>query len=89
MVDRGEIEAAVRRATPSVAALVFEPLAVDAPHAVILMPRLPEQYAARLYAALREADELAPGVILIEHPPASGTVWEAVADRLSRAAGPR
>lgn len=88
VVDRGKIEAAVRSA-PAVAALVFEPLAVDAPHAVILMPRLPEQYAARLYAALREADELAAGVILIEQPPSVGPVWEAIADRLSRAAAPR
>ncbi len=86
LVDRKEIEAAMRSGTPAVAAIVFEPLVVATPHAVILMPRSPEQYAARLYAALREADELAPGVILIERPPTSGRVWEAIADRLSRAA---
>lgn len=51
----------------------------------IRMPSDASSYAARLYAALREADELAPEVILIERPTGSGPIWDAVRDRLSRA----
>lgn len=51
----------------------------------IRMPRDADVYAARLYAALREADALAPDAIFIERPTGSGPVWDAVRDRLSRA----
>ncbi len=55
--------------------------------AVIRMPMDAEAYAARLYAALREADELAGevGIIIIERPPEAGDIWPAVLDRLTRA----
>ena len=66
-------------------ALVMSPLEPPPPHAVILMPGTAEAYAARLYAALREADECKASRILVEAPPSSGAVWEAVADRLRRA----
>jgi L-threonylcarbamoyladenylate synthase len=54
--------------------------------------RLPEgagPYAAGLYAALREADALDPGLILIERPEGRGGLWTAIHDRLERAAAPR
>ena len=54
--------------------------------------RLPEgavAYAAHLYAALREADALGSGLILIERPEGRGGLWTAIHDRLERAAGPR
>lgn len=51
----------------------------------IAMPADAAGYASRLYAALREADLGDPTLIVIERPPATGPVWEAVADRLSRA----
>ena len=38
-----------------------------------------------LYANLRRLDEAATGLILVERPPA-GAQWEAVTDRLQRAA---
>jgi L-threonylcarbamoyladenylate synthase len=49
------------------------------------MPREPEGYAHRLYAALRELDQAGCEAILIEAPPESPE-WNAVLDRLRRAA---
>lgn len=53
-------------------------------HATIWMPTDPAPYAARLYAALRDADALRPRLILIERPP-SGNEWLPILDRLTRA----
>ena len=52
----------------------------------IRMPRESRAYAHRLYAALRELDAVRCGAILIESPPETAE-WEAIRDRLSRAAG--
>ena len=49
------------------------------------MPGEPENYARRLYAALRELDQSGREVILIEAPP-DAPEWSAVLDRLRRAA---
>jgi L-threonylcarbamoyladenylate synthase len=51
----------------------------------IRMPKDPKVYAQKLYAALRELDETASGTILIETPP-STPEWDAIRDRLTRAA---
>ena len=48
------------------------------------MPREPQGYARRLYAALRELDEAQCGSILIEAPP-EAPEWAGVRDRLLRA----
>jgi L-threonylcarbamoyladenylate synthase len=48
-------------------------------------PADPERYAHDLYSSLRRLDEAATGVILVERPP-RGPAWEAIADRLERAA---
>ena len=50
------------------------------------MPRDPEAYARKLYAALRELDTAQCEAILIEAPPAAPE-WAAVLDRLQRACG--
>jgi len=50
------------------------------------MPRDPQAYAQKLYAALRELDSAGCELILIESPPDSGP-WAAVLDRLRRATG--
>jgi L-threonylcarbamoyladenylate synthase len=50
------------------------------------MPREPQAYAQRLYAALRELDTAGCERILIEAPPQSAE-WSAVRDRLRRACG--
>ena len=52
----------------------------------IRMPREPQAYAKRLYAALRELDGAGCETILIETPPETAE-WTAVRDRLSRATG--
>ena len=49
------------------------------------MPPDPMAYATRLYAALHELDESRPDYIEVEIPPES-PAWEAVRDRLTRAA---
>ncbi len=52
----------------------------------IRMPKDPQAYAQRLYAALRELDTARCSAILIESPPETAE-WDAVRDRLVRAAG--
>jgi L-threonylcarbamoyladenylate synthase len=52
----------------------------------IRMPREPQAYARRLYAALRELDGAGCETMLIEAPPEDAE-WTAVRDRLARAAG--
>jgi len=66
--------------------LCFEGTTVAPPHRAIVMPPTAGAYAARLYAALREADGLVgQGRILIVRPPSEEGLWGAVGDRLSRA----
>ena len=50
------------------------------------MPREPQAYAQKLYAALRELDSARCEMILIEAPPESPE-WAGVRDRLVRATG--
>jgi len=52
----------------------------------LIAPADPQEYARRLYAMLHELDAADAQRILIAQPPA-GPDWEAVADRLRRAAG--
>jgi L-threonylcarbamoyladenylate synthase len=52
----------------------------------IRMPRDPRGYGQRLYAALRELDSAGCETILIEAPPGN-LEWNAIRDRLTRAAG--
>jgi len=52
------------------------------------MPREPQGYAHRLYAALRELDAAGCALILVEEPP-QDAAWAAVRDRLKRAAAPQ
>jgi L-threonylcarbamoyladenylate synthase len=52
------------------------------------MPSDAAGYAARLYAALHELDAANVRRIVIEEPP-QGPEWEAIHDRLRRAATPK
>jgi len=52
----------------------------------IPMPADASAYAGRLYAALREADVMGLDLILVERPDGIGPIWDAVRDRLARAA---
>lgn len=65
-----------------------EPVSAASKSAWIAMPDVPEGFARALYSALRRADTAGPDRILVERPPdAAG--WEAIADRLQKAAAPR
>ncbi len=71
----------VEKITDSAAGLTFGPPGLGQ----VQMPPSPLGYATRLYAALHELDELNPEYIEVEAPPDT-SVWEAVRDRLQRAA---
>ncbi|TVQ51766.1 MAG: threonylcarbamoyl-AMP synthase [Phycisphaerales bacterium] len=51
-----------------------------------LMPREPDAYATALYDTLRKADDLAGKRLLIEWPQDTGAIWDAIRNRLERAA---
>jgi L-threonylcarbamoyladenylate synthase len=88
LVDTDELRQ--RLAAPGgtpLAVLCFSPPFVKPPHRPVGMPRRADQYARRLYDALRRADAFGCGRILIELPPADNALWRAVHDRLRRAAG--
>ena len=57
------------------------------PEAIIEMPSSAEEYARRLYAALREADDRHADVIWVQQPPHESE-WAAVRDRVFRATRP-
>lgn len=59
---------------------------VDPPHELIHMPASAQEYASQLYSALRLADSMEGCRILIELPADDSPVWEAVRNRLKRAA---
>ncbi len=62
---------------------------VASPHVLIRMPQDAQQYAARLYAALREADAMGASLIAVETVgDASDVAWDAVRDRIARATVP-
>ncbi len=54
----------------------------------IEMPTSAEQYRRKLYAALHDADRSGADIIVITRPP-TGPDWDAIHDRLKRAASPR
>lgn len=87
----GEVGAVLGEAAGVVQGVVLSPpgvpVAVDPPHASLPMPADAGAYARELYSALREADALGPGVIVVCVPEGEGAVWAAVRERLGRAAG--
>lgn len=59
------------------------------PRTLVPMPTDADAYGAKLYAALREADDARAEMILVEEPREAGPMWDAIRDRLARAAAPR
>jgi L-threonylcarbamoyladenylate synthase len=57
------------------------------PGAIIKMPPTADDYARRLYGALREADDQRPHTIWVQQPPVTAD-WDAVRDRIHRATRP-
>lgn len=65
-------------------AVVFDETVQTQAH-VYLAPATAEQYASQLYAMLRQLDEQGYSAIYLQQPPQT-TEWEAVNDRIGRAA---
>jgi len=84
MVDGEALRERLARSTQNAVALCFDASIARPPHRAIVMSRDPDRYARELYHALRQADDMAAEMILIERPP-PGERWNAVHDRLSRA----
>jgi L-threonylcarbamoyladenylate synthase len=84
LVETADLPAALS-ATGPMALLALSPRPAAAGIHLIPMPTEPAAYASRLYAALREADDLHPALIIIERPPTQGPIWAAITDRLARA----
>ncbi|MFI4915191.1 MAG: L-threonylcarbamoyladenylate synthase [Phycisphaerales bacterium JB060] len=59
---------------------------VPRPHVVLAMPGGPAEYARNLYGMLRGADAMEPSAIVVSVPGGAGAVWDAVRERLARAA---
>jgi len=84
LVPPHELDGEIARRGPAVAVLAFSRPDERVDY-WIRMPREPQAYAQKLYAALRELDAAGCATILVESPPET-TEWTAVRDRLSRAA---
>ena len=66
--------------------LCFTAKYVPAPHKPIQMIRNAKHYASAIYKTLRQADAMHLSRIIIEEPPRDNGLWNAVHDRLLRAA---
>jgi L-threonylcarbamoyladenylate synthase len=90
LFDPSELDALLRDPQLAGGAIVLahDRLDVAPPHTIVPMPAHPDEYAHRLYAALREADAKRPALILIQHPPLANPRWSAILDRLTRATTP-
>jgi len=84
LVERAALAERLAGAAP-VAVLRQPGVPVPAPHRAVEMPEDAAGYAARLYDALREADELGVEEILVVEPAGRDGLWLAVWDRLLRA----
>jgi L-threonylcarbamoyladenylate synthase len=89
LIPAGEIKAEVRRRLRRAKRIAVLARAAATPPAGCVWqvaPAEPQAYARELYARLRALDTLRADHLLIEAPPATAA-WEAVRDRLARAAG--
>jgi len=86
IVDTSGIDHRLMSCPEPVAVLAFSADVVPPPHVAIIMPSDPREYAMKLYDALRHADSLDRSLILIERPKDKTGIWEAIQDRLRRAA---
>ncbi len=93
LTQRAETSSAEARSSSNVVALLRTgpwQHAIPAPMQQLLQQQLlpdePAAYAASLYAALHDADARDTALILLEAPPADDPAWDAVRDRVRRAA---
>lgn len=85
LLERADLLRTLESAAHPHAVIGHTLVSVPERHALFLLPDDPEQYAAGLYAVLREADALQAEAVLIEKPAVDGAVWAAIMDRLVRA----
>ncbi len=85
LVDESALHGRLAESVEPAVVLCFDDAPIVPPHRAIVMPPTAEAYAARLYAALREADEAPGSLILVVRPPGREGLWSAVMDRLIRA----
>ena len=86
-LDRLILETGVPPSKVHVIVVHVVPMNIPDPTRVVVVPDDPEAYARALYAALHRCDDLGAEVILVEMPP-EAPGWQAVRDRLTRAAAP-
>jgi len=86
LLDSKAINKFLEEALSSVVVLCFEKTIVNPPHQAIVMPEFAREYAAYLYDALRKADSRGAARIIIERPKCATGNWEAITDRIERAA---
>ncbi len=85
MVDLETLHVLLRDAEEPAFVLCFDSAVVPPPHRAVEMPQGAGDYARALYAALRQAEASGCRHILIEEPPRTHEMWQAVLDRLDRA----
>lgn len=89
LLDEAALVHELASRTEPCAVLATSDLEVPRPHGRMAMPKDAEEYAARLYAVLREVDQAGFAAILIERPTSRSGLWSAIVDRLERATMPR
>jgi len=89
LLDGADLALELASRTEPCAVLATSDLEVPRPHGRMAMPKNAEEYAARLYAVLREVDQAGFSAILVERPPSRSGLWSAILDRLERATTPR
>jgi len=87
LVPKHDLDKEIERLKQRVAVIAFSRPDERADY-WLRMPRNPEGYARRLYAALRELDTAGCETILVEAPP-DAPEWAAVRDRLQKACAAR
>jgi L-threonylcarbamoyladenylate synthase len=86
LVESERLESRLAALDEPAAVLVHHHRAIAPPHHAIELPDDDVRYAAQLYAALRQADTFGAARLLIEKPRGEGELWDAIRDRLCRAA---
>ena len=83
IVAASQLEKSLAQATGRMAVLTFDKNKVGPPHTELLMPADPLSYRKMLYRQLRRG-EVCDGIVVVAPP--EGEQWDAVHDRLHRAA---
>lgn len=86
LVARDELLERLSSSREPMVVLAIGWLDVPPPHRLIMMPGDADLYAAMLYDSLRKADTTKSRRILVERPTAPGDMWDALRNRLGRAA---